>query len=553
MKNRFVFLVFFLVCMVLLPKSVMGAVTYQGVLVDNYTDSQGRRVYTRDLNVVFTGSSTINYLEGRLVLNNLELISFDANSNFITDFNYGTLVYKMTSKAYINRDFTFARVVVRQIDPKAECNFGFEPLDTQKVNINEFKIKKEVYKDGKVVSQVKQGEEFQYKITVTSDNNALTTDRATLSDTIPKELEIISAPGATVNGNNVTWDLGVFEKGTSTKTVTVNVRAKEDVKGRVNNVAVLSVGDNTFEDDEPVTITYSDIQIVKKASRSKVTEDMDFYYTIEVRNVGNATSDNVIVEDALDDNLNFVKASMNYTLTNGKYVFNLGTIAAGAYKTIRIDVKAKAIVNVRVIPNTAIAKEGDKNPVEDDVDVEVVKEEVTPQISIKKSVSATKVKALEEFNFTITVSNLNDLNLIDLELQDSFDDNLIVVDAQNGNKTNNKVSWIFDLGPNETKDFVVRVKAKSSFVGIIKNVAVVNYEDKDTPSNEVEVEIEKNEEVPKEPVTPNKPNVLPPDEANEIPNPQTGNMVTVFVLLGCSLISLVIMYYVKMKKKLYKI
>lgn len=553
MKNRFVFLVFFLVCMIMLPKSVMGAVTYQGVLVDNYTDSQGRRVYTRDLNVVFTGSSTINYLEGRLVLNNLELISFDANSNFITDFNYGTLVYKMTSKAYINRDFTFARVVVRQIDPKAECNFGFEPLDTQKVNINEFKIKKEVYKDGKVVSQVKQGEEFQYKITVTSDNNALTTDRATLSDTIPKELEIISAPGATVNGNNVTWDLGVFEKGTSTKTVTVNVRAKEDVKGRVNNVAVLSVGDNTFEDDEPVTITYSDIQIVKKASRSKVTEDMDFYYTVEVRNVGNATSDNVIVEDALDDNLNFVKASMNYTLTNGKYVFNLGTIAAGAYKTIRIDVKAKAIVNVRVIPNTAIAKEGDKNPVEDDVDVEVVKEEVTPQISIKKSVSATKVKALEEFNFTITVSNLNDLNLIDLELQDSFDDNLIIVDAQNGNKTNNKVSWLFDLGPNETKDFVVRVKAKSSFVGIIKNVAVVNYEDKDTPSNEVEVEIEKNEEVPKEPVTPNKPNVLPPDEANEIPNPQTGNMVTVFVLLGCSLISLVIMYYVKMKKKLYKI
>lgn len=553
MKNRFIFLVFFLVCMILLPKSVMGAVTYQGVLVDNYTDSQGRRVYTRDLNVVFTGSSTINYLEGRLVLNNLELISFDANSNFITDFNYGTLVYKMTSKAYINRDFTFARVVVRQIDPKAECNFGFEPLDTQKVNINEFKIKKEVYKDGKVVSQVKQGEEFQYKITVTSDNNALTTDRATLSDTIPKELEIISAPGATVNGNNITWDLGVFEKGTSTKTVTVNVRAKEDVKGRVDNVAVLSVGDNTFEDDEPVTITYSDIQIVKKASRSKVTEDMDFYYTIEVRNVGNATSDNVIVEDVLDDNLNFVKASMNYTLTNGKYVFNLGTIAAGAYKTIRIDVKAKAIVNVRVIPNTAIAKEGDKNPVEDDVDVEVVKEEVTPQISIKKSVSATKVKALEEFNFTITVSNLNDLNLIDLELQDSFDDNLIIVDAQNGNKTNNKVSWLFDLGPNETKDFVVRVKAKSSFVGIIKNVAVVNYEDKDTPSNEVEVEIEKNEEVPKEPVTPNKPNVLPPDEANEIPNPQTGNMVTVFVLLGCSLISLVIMYYVKMKKKLYKI
>lgn len=553
MKNRFIFLVFFLVCMIMLPKSVMGAVTYQGVLVDNYTDSQGRRVYTRDLNVVFTGSSTINYLEGRLVLNNLELISFDANSNFITDFNYGTLVYKMTSKAYINRDFTFARVVVRQIDPKAECNFGFEPLDTQKVNINEFKIKKEVYKDGKVVSQVKQGEEFQYKITVTSDNNALTTDRATLSDTIPKELEIISAPGATVNGNNVTWDLGVFEKGTSTKTVTVNVRAKEDVKGRVNNVAVLSVGDNTFEDDEPVTITYSDIQIVKKASRSKVTEDMDFYYTIEVRNVGNATSDNVIVEDTLDDNLNFVKASMNYTLTNGKYVFNLGTIAAGAYKTIRIDVKAKAIVNVRVIPNTAIAKEGDKAPVEDDVDVEVVKEEVTPQVSIKKSVSATKVKALEEFNFTITVSNLNDLNLIDLELQDSFDDNLIIVDAQNGNKTNNKVSWLFDLGPNETKDFVVRVKAKSSFVGIIKNVAVVNYEDKDTPSNEVEVEIEKNEEVPKEPVTPNKPNVLPPDEANEIPNPQTGNMVTVFVLLGCSLISLVIMYDVKMKKKLYKI
>lgn len=50
------------------------------------------------------------------------------------------------------------------------------------------------------------GEEFQYKITVTSGNNVLLTDSVTVSDVIPEELEIISAEEGNINGQTITWN-----------------------------------------------------------------------------------------------------------------------------------------------------------------------------------------------------------------------------------------------------------------------------------------------------------------------------------------------------------
>lgn len=558
MKNRMLIFLCFLIMFLILPVRVLANVSYKGDLVSNYKDTDDLKVYVYDLKIVFSGNHSINHLEGYLRLTNLQLVSFVPHSAFTSTFDKGSLKYNMTSKTMFTSDFTYATVTVKQVNPMLDCKFEYEPTVTSKVNINEFTLKKDAYKDGKIVTQVKQGEEFQYKITVTSNNNALETDEVTLTDEIPSELEIIStSPVGSVRGNTITWNLGKFKAGTETREFIVNVRAKKDIKGKVNNVAVLEVGDKKVQDDAPVTITYSEITIVKKASRNIITEGMEFYYTIEVRNIGNATSDNVVVEDTLDSNLEFVKASVNHTVSNGKYIFNLGTIGANQMKTIRIDVKAKSSISVKTIPNTAIAKEGDKPPVEDDVDVEVKKEEVKPDIKISKSVSATKVKAGEEFKYTITVVNGNELNLIDLKLTDKFDNHLIIVDAENGTiNSDNSVTWIFDLGPNETKNFVVTVKAKN-YEGVVKNSAVISYEDKDITSNEVVVEIEEDPEIPPEkpedPVEPGKPGTLPPDDPNDIPNPQTGNVFTFVILAVSVLISLLILYLVKHKKKLYRI
>lgn len=519
-------------------------VEYKSELVD-YSETFGIKEYTYELSIIITGTSKVNHIEGKLHLTNLELRSFTMNNNFVSSFNSSTLEYNMTSNHVYTASegkIVYANVVVKNIDTHLECKFEYEPYKQRLVPTNTFTIEKNAYKNGNVVTNVKAGEDFQYRISVKSANNYIATDNVYVSDVIPNELEILSVSNSgAISGQRVSWNLGSFSPGEREVILTVNVRAKKDSKGKVRNTAILTVGDNSFQDEELTDILYSEITIDKKVSRSSVIKGEEFYYTLTIKNIGTGLSDNVVVEDTLDDDLELISTSISNTKNGNKLIFNLGTIRSNETKVIRINVKAKNTTNKETIPNTSIATEQGKLPVQDSEDVKIVEEVVLPSIAINKKASVEEIKKGEEFFYTIIVKNNNELNLIDLSIIDTLDRNLEFVSSsiepviQNG-----AYICTFDLNGNETKEITIAVRVKEEADSDkVLNTAILSFEDKDTPSEEVEVKI-----IPEEII------VIPPDE---IENPNTGNVISLILINGGIASLIGIGYYIHKNRKFYRI
>lgn len=561
MKKFLLLLVMIVGFLFFLPTDVLAADVVNNFKCVVSRDTDGLTVKNCTFEVTITGNGKFNHTEGSFQLVNMQITSFEANRDFVLEYDSNANYFKLSSNhVYTSAEsgVVYATLVAKQVDKSVtNCNIAYVPNKTSHELTNTFNITKEAYKDGVLVKQVKRGEEFQYKITVTSANNILKTDNVVVTDTIPNELEIINAYSGVVNEGTITWNLGSFEPGVHTKTIFFDVRAKKDTKGIVNNEAVLKVGDNTFKDDVDVEIVYSEIGIEKKVSRDKVGSNEEFYYIITVQNKGTATSEKVIVEDTIDEYLTFLSASENYTNNGNTYYFDIGTLQAKGTKTIRINVKAPETRENKIIPNVVIATEEGKDPVRDDVDVEIIPDAIEPVISIKKAVNKTTVKKSEEFLYTITVSNGNELNLSDVVVTDLLDSNLEIVEAKNGVVSNNLVTWTIDIAANESKNLTILVKVKNaSEVEKIINDAKITYEGKEIPSNKVEVSIIKDEEPPKEPEKPNKPDtpnkpVVP--EEPEIENPQTGRVVSLIVLGALSFVSLILYFYVNKHNKMYRL
>lgn len=532
-------------------KNASAAISYKSELV-NYTEISGVKEYTYDLYVEITGSSKVNHFEGRLVLNNLELVSFTPHRDFINTINFNTLEYNMTSnKIYTSTTgkLVYAQVVVRKIDSSLECKFSYEPYTYKLVTTNTFSINKEAYKDGVAIKSVKAGEEFQYKITVKSANNVITTDDVVVSDTIPSELQILSVSNSgSISGQKITWNLGKFDPGEREVVLTVNVRAKKDSKGLIRNTAILTVGDNKFQDEEPTDILYSQITIDKKVSRTKVKKDESFYYIILVKNIGTGISENVTVEDTLDADLEYISASITNKGTGNKLVFDLGNIEANQTKSIKVNVKVKNTSTKEKMLNTAIAKEDGKDPVDDSEEIIIVEEKILPDISISKRATVNEVKVGEEFSYIITIKNNNELDLIDLELKDTLDSNLEFVSAEDEVIVNdNTCLWKFDLMGNEIKEIVLTVKVKEEVDSDkVINTAILTFEDKDIPSEEIIIPI-----IIPEPELPPEEPIKPDDKLPD--NPNTGEILSLFLVgIGILFVGLII-NYIRKNNKIYKV
>ncbi|MCM1052974.1 MAG: DUF11 domain-containing protein [Ruminococcus sp.] len=555
MKNLKIFALMLVVMvgMLFLPMKVDAEAWYPNSITASQTttDAEGRKTYTYNLVVNINGSTEINHLEGRLVLTNLEVEDFTASDQFDSvTFNNNT--YNLTANRYFTaRDsqLMFATVKVKQINKDQACAFNYEPTKTTKENVNEFTIDKKAYKDGKEVSEVKPGESFQYKITVTSNNNVLETDEVTVTDVVPNGIEVLSIEDGGTYGNigsTVNWNLGSFKAGTSTKTLTLNVKAGEDLSGVYKNIATLKVGDKTKEAENTIRVSDSDISVTKKVSQATINAGTKFHYTIEVRNNGTSKSGNITVEDALDSNLTFLESSVNHQISGNTLTFDIGTLEAGSAKTILVFVQAKDPLNVTNISNTVKVTEEGKGTKEATVDVKV-EEKIDDNISITKSASKDKIGKKEEFKYTITITNNKSTKLSNIEVKDVIDSNLAIVNiSDNGSMGgNNTITWKFDLEGKATKELVVTVKPINNIKATtVKNGATLTYDGKTIDSNVVEVTISTSDAV-----LPDNPK----DDPTLPSNPQTGTTISAIIIAVVGLVSAYIFKNVKHKNKIYRI
>ncbi len=378
----------------------------------------------------------------------------------------------------------FAKIKFKKLN--VGCNLSISPdLSKNIINTNNFTLKKEAYKDGDKIADVKVGEEFIYRLTVTG-NNDLPSDKVTITDTIPDDLQIMDAGKGKVNGQTITWEFESFPKGSKTETLEVRVKALKE-NNRVVNKATLKVGDKTLEDEEDVSIVDSHITIEKTASVTKVSNGNEYYYTLTVKNTGRGKSENVVVEDTLDDNLELVNIDRAYTNEGNKYTINLGEMEANQTITIKVTVKVKDDNEKEIINNKATAKEGEKTPSEDEVTVDVLK----PNLSVEKTASVETVKRGNTFNYVIKVVNNGEGNALNVDIKDKISDNFEITRMVPNNHEGNVINVHYDkILPHETKTITITVKAKEeASLGEVSNTVTVTSDNNDDVKDDANVEI----------------------------------------------------------------
>ena len=262
----------------------------------------------------------------------------------------------------------------------------------------------------------------------------------------------------------------------------------------------------------------------KTSDKDKVLNDKHFYYTITVTNIGNYDSNQLQIIDEYDKNLIIVECG-DCKINENAIEWTIDTLKENESKKFVVEVYVTNQKDGTVIDNKVIVKEKEKPDIEDTKEVTVIE----PTVEIVKYVDKSVVKLGEDFKYYIKVRNDSDVAIENILITDNIDESLKIIDAGNATVKENIVTIYTSLLKNE--EIIFEITVKPTLVKEIKNIATISYNGRITPSNEVLINVE---------------------ESN-IENPNTGNSINIIIsIIGVSTFVL-INYYIKNRKKIYKI
>lgn len=153
--------------------------------------------------------------------------------------------------------------------------------------------------------------------------------------------------------------------------------------------------------------------------------------------------------------------------------------------TVRVKVRDNVVMD-EVILNKAILTYDDKTKTsEDDVIV------VDSNLTVDKVSSKDKVLNTEHFFYTITVSNTGTYQAENVQVVDTYDENLTIVSCDNCVASNNTLTWdVGTIAVGESVTFTVEAYIENQDSGyIINNKVVVKEPGKPDITDEVDVEV----------------------------------------------------------------
>lgn len=354
---------------------------------------------------------------------------------------------------------------------------------------------------------IKRGDTFTYTITIKNESD-IDLENVTLSDTIDSNFEVISINGESYTNNIINISYSLL-KSNEERSFEIKVKVKSNSKlGTINNVAIVKVNDEEFDDDVDVKIVDTDLVIKKeihdilngktftsKPEDYEKTSGESFYYYITVKNNGTTDANNIQVVDNIPNYLEFISANVilagekiDYDITNNTFTVNINTLNTSDYVNIIIKVKVKKdIVIEGTIKNIVTLKEDGKPDKTDDVDITVKK----PNLSIEKTVSEDTIKRGNTFIYTITIKNNGEGKALNVNVVDVIDSNFEITSVEGATIFDNVVSAKYEtLEPSEEKTIKINIKVKSdSKLGIINNNAIVSGDNDETKESNVDVTI----------------------------------------------------------------
>ena len=470
-----------------------AALIHNYELASEYEDDDGYEVKVYNLYFIASGNTLINHVEGHIDIAGYNLVSFDVKEDFqVETLDLDTYEFSFTSNhVYGNDDgkVVYATITLKRNDDK-ECHFFFSPERATQVSTNDISITKDAVSSttgNNIINEVSVGDTFYYKITV-QNKSVIETDNVTLTDTIPSELEILDADGGNISGQTITWNIGTMQVDEE-QIFYVRVRLNSsNADYSITNTATVTVGDIRKSDDAQLEILYSDIDIAKTASETRIKPGDTFTYTITVSNRGTGPSNNITVTDSLDSDLTLLNASDTYSHSGNSYIFNIDSLDAREEYKITLTVRLNNNSTKTNIINTATAEEEGKDPVDDNETTPVV----NSNIVIEKTVSEEEVRVGDTFTYTIKITNNGDAASNEIVVRDIIDNRLDLISASEGNVVGNTWTMTIEslkVGQIITITLTVRVNDTAKPGDVVPNTITATEEGKEPVEDDADVTI----------------------------------------------------------------
>ncbi|HTR75117.1 MAG TPA: isopeptide-forming domain-containing fimbrial protein [Solirubrobacterales bacterium] len=318
---------------------------------------------------------------------------------------------------------------------------------------------------------------FQIKVTNTGEGIA---KHVVVDDTLPSGLLYEPAKAGVANPapskattGELEWELGSLAPGAS-----VTIALPVFVEASVPNGELLVNHAQTHADHVPPredtgslhVETKGDVSIVKTDNPDPVVAGENLTYTLAVHNNGPSDAQNVVVTDNLPSpDLSFVSADSGCTHVGNAITCELGTLAAGASKTIHVVTKVdpdkeegEKIHNTAKVTTTTT----DTNPSNNESSAETTV--ITrADVSIVKTADKKHYLGGETVTYTLVAHNNGPSTARNVKVHDPLPEEVTFQSVSPGSPTCGEAAEVVDcslgsLEPGEGRTITIVTKAKGS-------------------------------------------------------------------------------------------
>ncbi|MDZ7723226.1 MAG: SdrD B-like domain-containing protein [candidate division KSB1 bacterium] len=413
----------------------------------------------------------------------------------------GTVSVDGNTDAYYNVSGTTGKVSAEVI---ADANMGVQIVYTYSREAD-LELSKQLD-----VSSPEIGDTLTFTLTVNNNGGPLAVDGVVVSDQLPANLSFISSDGdGSYNETTGDWTVGdlaideskqiqikteVTASGNTENTAEITAASLPDPDSEVNN-------DNPAEDDQDAVSfdvpPQADLSLEKTVNQTTPNVRDEIEYTLTVTNDGPDAAENIIVTDQLPTGLSFVSDNSGGDYDESTGEWEVGNLNVGESQSIVIRAR---VTRSGTINNSAEITATDTDdpdstpnnnlPGEDDQDNVEINVPNAADLSLQKTTSVDSIRAGEEFDFLITITNDGPDAANNVEVTDVLDSRLTLVSSSATQGSYNSSTDIWTVGTvanGATGTLTLTVSADDEYDLPIENTAEVSasdeYDPDSTPGN----------------------------------------------------------------------
>lgn len=231
---------------------------------------------------------------------------------------------------------------------------------------------------------------FPVKITVSNTGSGVARN-VKVSDQLPSGL-------STTDGKN-SWDAVIASLGAG-ESKTFDLMVKADKTGAYKNMAKASADGNlSAESNATSTVVKQPVLTITKKGNERVVIGRPVNFTITVANTGDAPAADTVIKDPIPAGSTFVSATEGGKVDGNNVVWNLGTLAPGASRTVNVSLNVATSAN---ISNTATVTAKCANPASATAGTQVAG---VPAILLEVVDDPDAVEVGGQVTYTIDVTN----------------------------------------------------------------------------------------------------------------------------------------------------